>query len=83
MTRAALLSDHKIKSIESLYGFRGFPMTEAALDEDTRDSTVTSQVVNERAQVREAQLLIGQGPRPSNLRRAWIGFGRIAVPVVC
>ena len=46
-------------------------MTEAALDEDTRDGTVTSQVVNERVQVRKAHSLIGQVYDPRNLRRAW------------
>ena len=46
-------------------------MTEAALDEDTRDGTVTSQVVNERVQVRKAHSLIGQVYDPQNLRRAW------------
>lgn len=46
-------------------------MTEAALGEDTRDGTVTSQVVNERVQVRKAHSLIGQVYDPRNLRRAW------------
>ena len=46
-------------------------MTEAALDEDTRDGTVTSQVVNERVQVRKAHSLIGQVYGPRNLARAW------------
>jgi len=46
-------------------------MTEAALGEDTRDGTVTSQVVSERVQVRKAHSLIGQVYDPRNLRRAW------------
>jgi len=57
-------------------------MTEAALDEDTRDGTGMSQVVNERVQVRKAHSLIGQVYDPLNLRRHGSGFGRIAVPVV-
>ena len=46
-------------------------MTEAVLDEDTRDGTVTSQVVNDRVQVRKAHSLIVQVYDPRSLRRAW------------
>src|SRR6478752_223720 len=46
-------------------------MTEAALDEDTRDGRVMSQVVNERVQVRKAHSVIGEVYVPQNLRRAW------------
>ncbi len=61
--------------------------TEAALGEATRDGTVTSQVVNERVQVRKAHSLIGQGLRPAQSsagmgagsgesRCRWCGPGR-------